>query len=220
MPYNNPKKITPKFPTFYKAYGKGSISPETGEILVSSCILPGLMPTIKKALNNTQLNLGEIYIVCPQYFDKKTGELADLQLTITGTPLIGENVNATALREIQEETGFAPTRCMKSVQRLDGYKRPVENYWCEINTSTPFLSHVASASDIQAVKQQQDDRSRKIQILAFGKLSDLEHLLQNDLQPLPASDNIPALNQGTYLSGIRLVSILDMIDILGFDLDK
>jgi hypothetical protein len=214
-----PKRVVPRLPTFYKAFGgdKTQVEIETGEIIVSSYILPGFFPTIKSALKSTQCDLGEIYIVCPQYTDKKTGDFADLQLSITGTPFLGEYFEETSFREIQEETGFIPCRCTKSVQRFDGYNRPVQNFWCQIDKKTRLLSKRDFVSDIK-IQLPVDDKSRKIQIMAFGILEDLEYLLQSDLYPLPASDNIPELNKHSYISGIRLVSILDMMEILDFKL--
>lgn len=213
MPITAPKKITPRFPTFYKAFGKSDLDPQTGEILISNYILPGLFPTLSIALRKTKLNLDEIYVVCPQYTDKRTGDFSDFQMTITGTPFCSEHPDETAKREFQEETGLIASLYNRTVQRLEGNKRPVQNYWCEIDNHTQLFQ-----AQNQIIHSERDDKSRKIQILAFGKLSDLEILLQknNELCPLYSRDTDPNQNTHSYITGIRLISMIDFIEIVGF----
>lgn len=214
MSYKPPKLVAPPFPTFYKAFGSAVVE-QTEEILVANHVLLGMTQTLEVAIHTTQLNLHEIYVVCPQYTDKITGELADCQLTITGTPFKEEPFDFAASREIPEETGIFPTKIniRKSFHYFDGYKRPVQNFWCEIDSQTPlFPQSFASAATASPA---QDDKSRKIQILAFGKLSEFQTLLSGTLHPPPSKDTDPTQNKQFYITGIRLVSIIDVMDIVG-----
>jgi hypothetical protein len=210
MSYKPPKLVVPHFPTFYKAFGSDIVS-QTNEILVSNYILPGMMPTLISAMQKTQLNLHEIYFVCPQYINKITGELADCQLTITGTPFKDEPLEYAAFREIKEETGIAPTNIYKSVQRLEGHKRSVQNFWCEIDSQTP-LSPQSDAS-AATTSLTQDDKTRKAQILVFGKLSELIKLLGGPLYPLPSDDTKPEKNTLYFLGGFLIISGTDVMEI-------
>lgn len=207
--------LFPRFSTLYKEFRSDAppfLSDE--HVLISEHILSGIRETIDLALEHSELDPNDLYVVCPQYKDNFTGNLADCQLTITGTPHFDEHPDDSALREIQEEIGFIPSNLQQTICLADKWNRPVFNFLTRIDDETHLFPQFFPEHD--SVFENRDDKSRKIQIFAFGRKQDLESLLQETLYPLPSNDTIPSDSNRFFISGIRLISLPDVLDAMEF----
>jgi hypothetical protein len=211
--WKKPLKYSPMAPTYLKFFWENSpfVPAEENEIMISSFVLPNLSTVNIRWLMDREDHLS-LYVICPQYMNKHTMELADCQISVTGTSFHGERIEDTCVREIHEETALSVTKehLAMASHRFMGSKS-VQNFWCEINNDTTLLTPVLKISDMN---YPQDDYSRKIQAVVFGKIHDFEKIFTGTLHPHQSKDSDPVQNKDTYLAGIRMVSLIDVFRIL------
>jgi len=202
-------EYTPQHPTYVKCFWNGNVFDfkNTDSFWVSGYKLPGLDSAMQYALKSD--DVAKLYVVCPLYKNKFTDELADCQVSVTGTSYEKENSDDTFMREIGEEICLLITP--ETINRTSHYvvgQRRIQNYWLQIDSTTKMVK--PSPKQIN-VKYPRDDKLFKIQGFVFGKLDDLEKVFNGELHPYLSKDSDPTQNDKTYLAGIRLVSLLDIV---------
>ena len=212
--YTEPLRYHLILPSYIKIFWEYSqfIHSDEQSVIISSFVLPDLNRKSVEWLVKRE-DCSQLYVVCPQYMDKHTMKLVDCQISVTGTAFRDEAIDNTCLREVCEETGIAITKdnLVDKGSPIRTGRRTVKNYWCQIQENTTLLAPTAK---VIGAEYPEDDRSRKIQAFVFGKLSHFENIMQDTLHPLPSKDTDPTQNDKTYLAGIRLLSLVDVIRIL------
>lgn len=127
----------------------------------------------------------EPYILCPIYGDPSTGEMSDIQIGVTGSAKYGERTVTAVNRELAEELGiFFPPYNLETEYRFINHQ------------SDPSLFAV-SASKLGSVKgdeqevpnSSEDDRSRKICVIVFSNLENVDRLFSSPDVSKRFSDN-------------------------------
>lgn len=207
-------RYTPMYPTYVKCFWDDEqfTCNENSKFMVSTYVLHGLDGAIKHAKNILENGTNEnLYAVCPLYKNKYTNNFTDCQISITGTSYVDEDKDDTFRREMGEETGLLVSNEMtnRTFHRIIGNKY-IQNYWLMIDENTKMVEPTQRKENNDYPK---DDHKSKIQAFVFGKYDDIKKIYSGKICPLLSKDTDSSQNEHEYLIGIRLVSVLDIINI-------
>jgi len=167
-------------------------------IEISGFKLNGLKKAYTKILSKHGL-CNDIYIVCPLYNDVTTNKLLDTQLSITGTCYVDENMMDTSIREVAEEIGIIIDKDkVEEIETKTNINRSESTYIIDIQNSKSF--------DINKNNFEcgVDDKSRKIQIIVYGKLNDL-------IKTYEKVNNRPLSKESDTIKHLRFIPLKEFI---------
>jgi len=189
--------------SFYKQFGSSEISKEACSIFFSHCHRNSkkLRATYSLIHNLNDPNIG---VLLPVYHETTTGNLADTQLSITGSVKKGEFFKHALIREVREELGLnINSFSYIGSETIHGTNRNIRlvTYVCHYTGSE--LSCL-ERPDIEPNALLEDDETRKIQIVIYGKIDDIHNLISRIEYRPPASDNL-VVDQAYTIGGLRIV---------------
>lgn len=203
--------FTTQFPTSVKRW-KGDLTAPVIEPFEPSTYngrLPGAVNIFKKVVDK-KIDLEKQFVLCPQYVNTKTGAMADVQFTITGTMTKKEEPLDSVVRELAEEIGLfvSGDQIESSAYRMAGKNASVQNYICQLTQDSKVIPFDKS---LMEPTKEKDIRGKKIQILVFGEFDFLASLADKISEPLYSRDTDPDASGKTYLGGFRIVSLVDVM---------
>lgn len=176
----------------------------------SKCSLNGLDSAYTNIINNLINNsknaksIENYYVVCPIYSSKSTKKMLDTQLAVTGKCYFNEKETFTAIREIQEELGIS---CNSNTIKLCvmSHSKMSNN---GIKTEATFTVDVSDSRHFDPKKdcvyKGHDDRTRRVQIVVWGKLDNLLNMYTKIF-------NRPESNDLETIRFVRIVSLLEFV---------
>jgi hypothetical protein len=168
------------------------------QIEVSKCTLHGINNAYKTLTNNYLLT-DEYYVVCPIYFSKSSKRMLDTQLSVTGKCQYGENEVFGTIREIQEELGI--TCNINKIACCTSRNSTTK-------TETTFIADVTDGKYFDpkrdCVTKNRDDKTKRIQVVVYGKINNLLNMYSNIL-------NRPESNDIETIRHIRILSLKEFI---------
>ena len=147
----------------------------------------------KKMSHNCKLK--DCFVACPVYADPKTGQILDTQLAITGTCYKNEDYLPATLRELSEEIGIvlANPNKLRQIKSFSGPKRTEVSYIANISGARCFNSNV------DRIISGTDDKTKKVQVVVYGTISDLLGLYEN-IHERPESDDLLTIRYVRFIN--------------------
>lgn len=176
-------KLKNSYTTIYKG----------NDILLSGCLYPGYIETIKKIPRDD-------FVLCPVYYYDDV--IADTQLAVTGSKLIDELSESSANREVCEEIGLHT-----DVSNFDNYifvrskYKTFESYTLDVLKCHPCNSSI-HAEEFVPETFENNDRKKKVQIIIHGSMRSIHEKIMSITERLPSND----LNR---ICGFRILSQQD-----------
>lgn len=195
----NPFRHMMKYKSYLHSFdtNKTEIINRNTEIEFSSFALFGLLDSYITIKNNLSEKIKEYYVVCPVYIDKESGKILDTQLAVTGTCYYNEDEYITVSREVSEEVGLF---CDKSIihqivisENNNKTKRKECTFICDITNATYF------DKNINIFTQGIDDKTKKIQVVLFGKIDNLLEIYKN-VKNRPLSNDFDTIRYVRFIS--------------------
>lgn len=210
IPSPNKKKgtffHTTKHKSFLFDFGTKKIEQinKLSTIEFSNCTLEGLQKTYEELVSpiSRMTNINDYYVVCPVYINKKTKLIRDTQLAVTGNCKTNEDELNGVIREIQEELGITCNKSNAVLITSNCTGRKLEQSFI-INASNAryFDPKIDSSNENE---NRGDDKSKKIQVVVCGKLTNLLNIYKNVI-------NRPESNDIETIKFVRFVSILEFV---------
>lgn len=144
-----------------------------------------------------------IYLIGPVYINDKQNGLADSQLSITGCPYYNEHFVTAAKRELSEEIGLT---CDTSslINIVDSY---TTTYIVNINNTYSASKKDDLCQDTKNKLNKKDNKNKKIQVLIFGSLPEIE----TKIKQINYREDSADLHS---IAGLRILSLDDYMTFI------
>lgn len=185
--------------SFYKSFESTSLTQIETKTLFSNHGVDS--QGLKEA--HSMINDPNNAVLLPVYHTTKDNNIADTQMSITGSCKRGESFDSAAIREVKEEIGLTPQSLQLIGTESFGRKKNRYQLRTYITDANTCVLHSEQSSPTNLLG---DDKKRKVQIIVYGRVDLLLRISEMINHRPPSLDNLINSNQRFYIGGIRIVS--------------